>query len=242
MFAIAGNLVNIPVSSSPLPMKYPAATFPTTFTCPLTLTFPFDIRTSPMFPEIAVTFPTSAYSPVTFPLMSMLAIVGRMIGIPFSSAPFPTKYPAVTFPTTFTCPLTLTFPFDIRTSPMFPEIAVTFPTSTYSPVTFPLMSMLAIVGKLIGIPFSSAPFPTKYPAVTFPTTFTCPLTLTFPPAILTLPMFPALALTFPTLAYAPVRLPLMSMFAFDGNLGSIPVSNAPLPVKYSAATFPRTST
>ena len=146
------------------------------------------------------------------------------------------------------------FPCSIRTPPTFPTVAVMFPCSirtpptfptvavTLLPVRFPLMSMFAIAGNLVTIPVSSSPLPMKYPAATFPTTFTCPLVVTLPPDIMTLPMFPALALTFPTLAYSPVTFPLMSMFAIGGSSVSIPSSSAPFPTKYPAATFPRTST
>ena len=40
----------------------------------------------------------------------MLATEGRVVATPSSSAPLPKKYPAVTFPVTFTCPATMTFP------------------------------------------------------------------------------------------------------------------------------------
>ena len=72
-----------------------ATTFPRMFTCPLALTFPPTILTLPMFPEIAMIWPTFAYTPATFPMISMLASTGNVLMTPVMRAPFPMKFPSV---------------------------------------------------------------------------------------------------------------------------------------------------
>ena len=50
------------------------------------------------------------------------------------------------------------------------------------------------------MPVNSDPFPLKKLATTLPVTFTCPLTLTFPPVKRVLPILPVIAMTFVTFA------------------------------------------
>jgi hypothetical protein len=74
----------IPVSRDPLPMNKGATTFPRASICPVTKM------------SSAFTFTMFAYTPVTFPIISMFATAGNPI--PVRNAPFPMNMLAVTFP------------------------------------------------------------------------------------------------------------------------------------------------
>ncbi|ABT14450.1 hypothetical protein NY2A_b051R [Paramecium bursaria Chlorella virus NY2A] len=162
----------------------------------------------------ASTLPVATTFPVIFTFCVPTTIAGTFV----SPAPLPTKNAFVMmFPMMFICPTAIALPATI--TPVDTLAALTFSGAN----TLPMMLIGCVL--VAEIPAIVEPLPTKYAAETFPTTETCPDSITFPALIIVVVMFCvstfALATTFPT----------MSMFAERGTVSCTDSNNIPFPIK-----------